>query len=120
MLSVYGFAGCNSDYTHELPNEYSLVRVYSGATAIANKNSKIVLGPSKYGILLGIDRHYLLGNLDTEEKSYKSNEIPDQFFIVNTENGNVYKDLSQLQFDGKRQELGIGFVPLKRPTRRGI
>jgi len=119
-LFAYGIYGCNSDYTHELPNEYFLARVYSGASAIADMDSKIIVGPSKYGILIGVDRHYVVGNLDTEEKSFKVEDIPNRYFIVNTDNGNVYKDLSQLQFDRRKQELGIRPVELKRPTKHGI
>ena len=120
LFFAYGIVGCNSDYTHELPNEYILARIYSGATAIADMDSKIIVGPSKYGILIGVDRHYVVGNLDTEEKAFKVEDIPDRYFIVNTYNGNVYKELSQLQFDTRKRELGIRAVELKRPTKHGI
>jgi hypothetical protein len=94
-------SGCNGDYTHQLPNGYSLTRIYSGASLITDQNSKVILGPSKYGILVGIEKQFILGNLDTEENAFDVNEVPDRFFIVNTENGSVYKELTIEEFKKK-------------------
>ncbi len=109
--------GCNNDYRHQLPNGYSLTHFYSGSLAISDPTHKIVVGPSKYGIVVGVNNNFIVGNLDTEEKAFGVEEIPDKYFIVDTNSGAVAANLSLPEYQGRLNGLNLHEMPLKRPTK---
>ena len=107
-----------SDYRTRLPNDYALVRVYSGASGIVDPKGVFVVGPSSFGILLAVVDDIVVGNLDTEERAFHVPEVPDRFFVINTHIREVRAELSETEYREALAEIGMDPPPaLIRPTK---
>lgn len=115
-----------SDYTTKLPNGYFLMRGAPGSSLIFRDrnrddifDSETCVGPSQYGILMAVAGRYIVGNLDTEEKAFKVPEVPDRYFIIDSQNDITTKELSFDEYERKMHELGFAELPnLIRPNKR--
>ncbi|MES9854493.1 MAG: hypothetical protein ABW170_21980 [Candidatus Thiodiazotropha sp. L084R] len=120
ILLAILLAACNSDYSHDLPNGYTLSRFYSGSSAITSPDSIVIVGPSKYGIHLSVSGKYVIGNLDAEAGAYGAPETPDRYFIVDTSSGLKYKELSYAVYSKRINDLSIRNTKLYRPNGLGL
>jgi hypothetical protein len=60
-----------------------------------------------------------VGNLDTEEEAWGVPEVPDRYFIIDTQTDILVKELSFEQYEQKMHELGFDGLPeLIRPNKR--
>jgi hypothetical protein len=115
-----------SDYTTKLPNGYFLMRQWRGSSLIFQDRDRdhifdpaTEVGPSQYGILMAVTGRYIVGNLDTEEAAYKVPEVPDRYFIIDTQNDRITKELSFDEYERRMHELGFEELPrLIRPNQR--
>lgn len=114
------------DFSTRLPNGYFLTRVWSGSLSIYEDRdeNRIVdpateVGPSQYGILMAMTGRYIVGNLDTEEAAYQVPEVPDRYFIIDTQNDIITEELSFDEYQRRMHELGFETLPeLIRPNKR--
>jgi len=114
-----------SDYTTRLPNGYFLMRQWKGSSLIFRDRNRDHIfdgghvSPSEYGILMAVTGRYIVGNLDTEEAAYEVPEVPDRYFIIDTEKDIINEELSFEQYQQKMHELGFKELPkLIRPDKR--
>ena len=120
VLAALATASCGGPfgYSIALPNGYLLVREHSGSLGVVDPRSRVVVGPSQYGIVVPVVGDLVVGNLDTEEDAFGVPPVPDRYFVVDTKSGAVESELSYDQYRHALVARGIGAPPtLVRPNK---
>jgi hypothetical protein len=67
---------------------------------------------------MAVKGRYIVGNLDTEEKAFGVPEVPDRYFIIDTQSDTIAKELSFQEYEKRMHELGFNDLPeLIRPNK---
>ena len=116
LLFLSSAVACSNDYSVELPGSYELARISPGRIVIADPSSRVIVGPSEFGLVIGVSGKFVYGNLDTEEDAYNAPEVADRYFIIDTESSKVFSELSEKRFIQLLIELGIRHAKMGRPN----
>jgi hypothetical protein len=115
LLAILLLSACH-DYSILLPNDYKLVSIGGDTRIIVNSDGVVITDNKLDGTvnLYTVCGDFVVGQLVLYRKDDLS-IIKSHYFIVDTRNGIIMKELSNIKLREKLAGFGINKIKLKRP-----